>query len=114
MLEGEHFHQRADEIEKIVHELQRPADEGEGVNERARPKEQDGQKRDADVRPGGGGSFRENGAGVVGQEGKGQALDNAGERKLDVNDDLIQLAAAGGRRFHDASRSWSRRRMSTL
>lgn len=114
VLEGEHFHQRAGEIEKVVHELQRPADEGERVDERARPKKQNDQKGNADVGPGSERSFRENGTGVVGQKRKGQALDDAGKRQLDVNNDLIQLAAAGGRRFHPASRSWSWGRMSTL
>ena len=55
--EGEHLHQGADEIEKVVHELQRPPDEGKSVDESARPKEQDGQKRDSRVRPRGRRSF---------------------------------------------------------
>ena len=114
VLEGEHFHQRADKIEKVMHELQRPPDEGEGVDKRARPEEQDGQKRDAHIKPGRGRSLREDAAGVIGQDRKSQALDNAGERELDVDDDLIQLAAAGGRRFHDRSRSRSVGRVSTL
>ena len=47
------------------------------------------------------------------QDGKSQALDNTGERQLDVNDDLIQLAAAGGWRFHAASRNRLAGQMST-
>jgi hypothetical protein len=114
MLEGEDFHQGAEEIEEVVHELERPADEGEGVDEGARPKEEDGEKRDADVGPGGGGAAGEDGAGAFGQEREGKALDNAGERELDVDDDLVQLGTPGGRGFHDASRSGNGREMSTL
>jgi len=49
--------------------------------------------------------MREDSAGIFGQEGKGKALDDAGERELDIDDDFIQLDATGRGRFHDASRS---------
>ena len=80
----------------------------------ARPEEQDDEERGDCVRPGGGGAMREGGAGIFGQEGKGEALDDAGKRELDIDDDFIQLDATGRGRFHDASRNGSRREVSTL
>lgn len=114
VLEGEHFDERAKEIKEVVHELERPADQGEGMDQGARPKEEDGDEGDADVGPGDGGPVFENAAGVFGQEGEGEALNNAGERELDVDDNLIQLGAPGGRRFHEPSRSESAAMMSTV
>jgi hypothetical protein len=49
VLKGQDLHQGAEEIEEVMHELERPADEGEGVDEGARPEEQDGEKGDAYV-----------------------------------------------------------------
>ena len=94
-----------EEVEEVVHKFEGPADEGERVDEGARPEKQDGKERDAYVRPGGRGSARENGVGPFCQERKSEALDDAGEGELDVDDDLIQLGAPGGRGFHDASRN---------
>jgi hypothetical protein len=56
VLEGEDLHERAEEIEEVVHELERPTDERKGVDEGARPEEENGDERGANVGPGGGGA----------------------------------------------------------
>jgi len=114
MVKGEDFDQRAGEVEEVVHEFERPADEGEGVNAGPRPEKQDDEERDDYVGPAGNGTVRDHFAGVLGQESKGNALDDAGEGQLDINDDFVELAAAGWRGFHEPSGSRFGRGMSTV
>ena len=46
-----------------------------------------------------------NRASIVRQKKKSDALNNAGQREFDVDDERIQLAAAFTQRFHDATRN---------
>ena len=47
--EGENFRQGARDVEKIVTELERPANQSERMNDRARPEEEDEQQAGEDV-----------------------------------------------------------------
>lgn len=57
-------------------------------------------------------SHRENRSSIVRQEEKGNALNNAGEREFDINDEHIELTAAFTLQTHDATRNRSMTRMS--
>ena len=107
MVKREDLDEGAGEVEKIVHELERPADKGEGVNAGPRPEKQDDEERNRYVRPGGNGAMRDDFAGVLGQEGERHTLDDAGQGQLDINNHFVELAAAGGRGFHKPSGSRS-------
>ena len=58
--------------------------------------------------------MRDDLAGVFRQESKGNALDDTAQGQLDIDDDFVELAAAGRRGFHDASRSGSGAGMSIV
>lgn len=103
--EREHFNQGAGEIKEVVDEFERPPDEGERVNRSPGPEEQDNEKGSSDVRPRRDRTVRHDFAGVLRQESERDALDDAGQRQLDIYNDLIQLASWGGRRFHGPSRT---------
>ena len=51
---------------------------------------------------------------ILRQESKGNALDDAAQGQLDIDDDLVELATAGGRRFHEPSGSGSGAGMSMV
>ena len=112
MVKGQHLDQGAGEIEKIVHEFERPSDEGEGMNAGPRPEKQDDQKRNCHVGPGGSGAMRHHFTGIFRQKSEGHALDDAGQSQLDINDDFVELTAAGGRGFHAESGSGWKARLS--
>ncbi len=81
-------------------ELERPANQRQGVNERARPEEQNDEQPGNDVRPRARPSRGEDGAGAVGQEGEGDALHDAAQRQLHVHHHRVEFVAAVNPRIH--------------
>jgi hypothetical protein len=104
----------AGEIEKIVHELDRPSDQSQRVDERARPEEQDDEEPGADIRPSAGLAAGEDQPRVIDQEVERDALNDAAKRQLDLDDHRVEFSSAATRRSHDASRNPSAGRMSTV
>jgi hypothetical protein len=92
MGEEKRFTHGATDVEKIVRKLQRPPDEREGVDDRARPEDKDDEQALDDVGPKVDSRSRQNNARIVGQKEKRDALDNAGQRQFDVHHHGVQLA----------------------
>ena len=90
--EDERLSERAADVEKIVPEFQWPADQRERVHDRARPKDQDNEQAGGGVNPKGPLREGEDRARIVDQEKERHALDNAGQRQLDSDDDGIEIA----------------------
>ena len=87
------FAQGAGDIKKVVPKLKGPFDQGEGVNDRARPKNKDHAQARAHIKKSWPIIERQRGTRVLGQEIERDALDDAGKGELDVNDNVVEFAA---------------------
>jgi hypothetical protein len=85
----------AGEVEKIVPELERPPDHGDDVQDRTRPENQDNEQPGSEVRPKCGLLNRNYVPPVLDQESERDTLDNADERKLDLDNHRVEFSAAG-------------------
>src|SRR5436190_17584074 len=105
MREGERFDERARDVEKVVHELERPADQRQRMDERPRPEKQNDDETGSDIRPCGYAAFRKDRAGIFDEEIKRDALNDAAKRELDLDDHRVEFLAAASGGSHDASRT---------
>src|SRR5207245_635081 len=94
-------------VEKVVAELQWPANEGERVDDRTRPKNEDHAQAGDNIQKRTPMPHRHERAGIVRKEEKCDPLYDTDESQLNIDDDRIELAAAVAWWIHDATRNRS-------
>ena len=85
------FAKDANDVKKIVAKLEWPLDQGKGVNDRARPEDENDAQPCGHIKKGRPIVQRQSGARVLRQNSERNTLDNAGKGEFNVNDVGVEL-----------------------
>src|SRR5262249_28065442 len=95
------------DVEKVVTELQWPPDQCERVNDGTRPKDKNHTQPGRDIKKRAYVLLRQEPAGIVRQEKECNALDDADQSELNINDDRVEFSAPFTWWVHEPTRKRS-------